>query len=251
VASRRGRGQVLVLAALTISLVILSTQAYIYHLSRTGASAGWSALSGYVLSIEQGSRHVVAASLINVSQGGEASSLGGNLDRWEAFVEGDYRFGHCNLNSTVASQTPYVDGVRLDWETDGMGVSSASADFALNLSGRGAEVDWSFNVNITTTAMISGSYVRGEGDIKHVKVILDLLNEGEPALAGIVNLSYHKEGEWRDPAELDSYSQQDFGNGTYRYSFTDTIPEAQVHVRVQAYDRRDVFVQAEADLSEG
>ena len=249
--SRRVRGQVLVLAALTLSLAILSTQAYIYRRSRTEASADWSALSDYVLSIEQGSRHVVVASLINISQGGAASNLGGNLDRWETFVSGDYQFGRCDLNATPASQPPYSGGIWLNWGTNGRGVSSASADFTLNISGRGAEVDWSFTQNITTTAVISGSYTRGLGNIKQVTVLLNLLNEGAPALAGRVTLAYLSGGTWRDPAELGSYSRQDFGNGTYRYSFTDAIPGNQVQVRVQVHDRRGIYVQAEASLSEG
>jgi len=248
--SRPGRGQVLVLAALTISLAILSTQAYVYQLSRTEASAGWSALSDYVLSIEQGSRHVVVASLINVSRGGASSNLGDNLDRWESFVSGDYSYGRCDLNATAISQAPYSDGVWLDWGTEGKGVSSACADFTLNLSGRGADVDWSFTENMTTTVLISGSWVIVETNLKKVTMVVNLLNEGEPALAGTITIAYHN-GSWRDPTQLESYSWQDFGNGTYRYSFTDTLPGAQVQVRAQAYDRRDIFVQAEASLSEG
>ena len=250
--SRRSiRGQALVLAALTISLAILSTQAYVYQRSRAEASADWSALSDYVLSIEQGSRHVVVASLVNVSNGGAASNFRGNLDRWESLAAGDYQFGRCDLNATVASQTPYSDGLWLDWGTDGKGVSSASADFTLNLSGRGAEIDMIFEGNITTTALVSGSFVRFGGNIKQVTVILDLLNEGEPALAESIDLAYLKEAKWWDPSVLGSYSRQDFGNGTYLYSFTDEIPGNRVPVRFQAYDRRVVFVQAEAALRAG
>ena len=105
-------------------------------------------------------------------------------------------------------------------------------------------------MKITTTAMISGSFVRMGGNIKQVTVILDLLNEGVPTLAGFINLVYLNEAKWCDPADLDSYSWQGFGNGTYRYSFTDDIPGVRVQVRFQAYDRRGVFVQAEAILRE-
>jgi len=175
------------------------------------------------------------------------------LDRWEAFVGGDYSFGRCDLNATAASQPPYSDGVWLDWGTAGKGVSSASADFTLNLSGRGAEVDWSFAENMTTTALISGSYETiGPGqNRKRVTVILNLLNEGEPALTGSISILYMKGGKWWDPTILGSYSRQDFGNGTYQFTFEDNIPSNLVRVHADVYDRRDVFVQAEASLSEG
>ena len=249
--SRPGRGQVLVLAALTISLAILSTQAYIYQRSRTEASADWSALSDYVLSIEQGSRHVVVASLINVSQGGTTSNLGGNLDRWESFVGGDYSFGRCDLNATLASQPPYSEGVWLDWGTAGKGVSSAFAGFTMNLNGRGAEVDWSFDVNVTTTALVSGSYEQVDQQHKLVTLGVNVLNEGEPSLAGTITIFYSssKDPTWEDAGTLDDYSWRDLGNGTYSYSFTVNVKEKEdVYIRAEVYDRRDIFVQAETTL---
>lgn len=252
-----GRGQVLVLAALTISLAILSTQAYVYQRSKTETPASWSALSDYVLSIEQGSRHVVVASLINVSGGGSSSIFSSNLDRWESFVAGDYQFGRCDLNSTAASQTPYTDGFWLYWGTNGRGISSAYADLTLNLSGRGVEIGWSFTENITTTVLVSGSYQQLDQQSKRINVNVNVLNEGEPTLAGNITLSYRKEGDpqWRDPAEqpASDCSYQDLGNGTYQYSFTidSEAGETIIYVRAQVYDRRDVFVQAENQLGAG
>ncbi|MCW3991075.1 MAG: hypothetical protein NWE79_00050 [Candidatus Bathyarchaeota archaeon] len=246
--SRPGRGQVLVLAALTISFAILSTQAYVYQLSRTEASAGWSALSDYVLSIEQGSRHVVVASLVNVSRGGASSNLGGNLDRWESFVSGDYSYGRCDLNATAISQAPYSDGVWLDWGTAGKGVSSVCVDFTLNLSGRGAEVDWSFDVNVTATALVSGSYEQLDQQQKLVTVSVNVLNEGEPSLAGTITISYSSsiDPTWEDAGTLGDYSWRDLGNGTYSYSFTVNVEEEDdVYIRAEVYDRRGIFVQAE------
>ncbi|MCW3978686.1 MAG: DUF2341 domain-containing protein, partial [Candidatus Bathyarchaeota archaeon] len=73
---RNRRGQVLVIAALAIALTLLSTQAYIYNLSHTKASSPYSLLSDYILGIEQGSEHVVTASLIE----------GGWLDEWDQRV---------------------------------------------------------------------------------------------------------------------------------------------------------------------
>ena len=240
----------LILAALTISVAILSTQAYIYQRSRARASSKYSVLSDYVLSIEQGSRHVVVASLINISNGGATSNLRANFDRWEPFVSRDFRFGRCDLNATLASQPPYSDGVWLEWGADGKGVSSAFADFTFNLSGRGAEVDWNFNINVSTIVLVSGFWEPIHINEKRVTVIINLSNEGDPALASNIILTYWRSNKWDDPSALPSYSMLDFGNGTYRYSFVDTIPDTPIQVRAQLSDRREVFVQAEASLLE-
>jgi hypothetical protein len=43
----------------------------------------------------------------------------------------------------------------------------------------------------------------------------------------------------------------DYGNGTYRFTFSAEIPGAQVDIRIQAIDARGVFVQVQEALSEG
>ncbi len=156
--SGRSRGVNLVVAAIAISIILLSTQIYVYRLSRIGIDENYGILSDYILSIEQGTRHVAVASLINVSQGGSVSNFVYNLNRWESFVASDYKFGRCTLNSTLASESPYSGGIWLSWGTEGMGVSSASAVLTVDLGGRGVEVDWSFTENITTTMLVSGRW---------------------------------------------------------------------------------------------
>ncbi len=244
------RGQVLVVAALAIALTILSTQAYVYRLSRTRISPEHGHICDYVLCIEQGSRHVVMASLVNVSQGGAASNLGANLERWESFVAKDYSLGRCGLNATPSSEPPYAEGVWLDWGIDGEGVSSACAEFTMNLSGMGIEVDDGFAVNVTTRVIIFGSYTTIENDDKEITVFVGLLNEAEPALLGSIILEYlESPGQWLEPTQIQSFT--DYGNGTYRYVFTESVAGAEVQVRAQVTDRRGVFVQAERTLVEG
>jgi len=246
----RRRGQVLIIAAFGMALILLSTQAYIYKVKRGQVSSDYDFLGDYVLDIKLGSGHVVTASLINVSTGGAVFNLEANLDRWEAFVASDYRFGHCDLNSSLESQSPYSEGIWLDWGIEGVGVSSACSDFNLNISGRGVEVDMSFEVNVTTSVLVTGSYSDLGGDDKAVTVTVNLYNEGAPSLENSTTLTYLKSGSWEDPTVLGDYSALDYGNGTYLYTFSDTIPGIQVLVRVQTYDARGVFVQAEATLTE-
>lgn len=246
----RRRGQVLVIASLAIALMILSTQAYVYRLSRLETSSGYDLLSDYVLSIEQGSRHAVVASLVNVSGGGASSNMGAIIDKWEAFVAKDHGFGRCEINATPASQPPYSDGIWLEWGVTGGGTSSAHADFTLNLAGRGVEIDWSYSLNVTTRVLVNGSYVALLGDEKEVTVDLSVQNDGGPALAESATILYLMDGNWTDASSLGGFSETDYGNGSYRFSFVDAITDVPIQVRVQAYDLRGVFVQADALLYE-
>jgi hypothetical protein len=56
-------------------------------------------------------------------------------------------------------------------------------------------------------------------------------------------------GKWQDASLEENYSETDYGNGTYAYSFIVNFPGSQVQVRMQAYDRRGIFVQAEDALT--
>jgi len=122
----------------------------------------------------------------------------------------------------------------------------------LNVSGRGVEVDWGFSANTTTTVEVSGSYVQA-GSEKQLTVDVGVLNEGEPALAGTVSVFYRLDGTpWQRASGLSDYYSQDLGDGTYRHWFTVAAGAGEdVYVRAQVYDRRSIFVQAEAATAEG
>jgi hypothetical protein len=245
------RGQVLIVAAFTISILLLSVNVYIYRNSRIDAPPSYSTLIDHAQHIRLGSIHTVTASLVNVSNGGASSNLGDNIDRWEAFTEGDYRFGFCSLNGTLVSQPPYSDGVLLDWGTTGVGVSSAYVDYTLNVSGRGAKVDWAFPVNRTTEMRVSGSFTVIVGDQKEFTLTMNMLNEDSPALAPSITLEYLDSGLWYDASLEGDFTATDYGNGTYRFTFSADVPGAQVDARIQALDTRGVFVQAQETLAEG
>jgi len=183
---------------------------------------------------------------------GEAvAELGSYLVRWESFVGGDYAYGLCYLNSTPASQAPYSEGIWIDWGEDGIGVTGACSDYTFNISGRGAEADLSFTVNMTTRVQISGSYEDMSGDSKAVTVTMQLINGGSPALYRDATPEVMTSSGWTDMTALGDYAEQDHGNGTYTYTFTADIPGSDVPVRFMVHDRRGVYVMAEVTLNEG
>ena len=69
-----------------ISILLISTQVYIFRGGRSHLSSDFSYLSDYALGLREGSRHAVVASLVNVSNGGPSQNMGSFLDRWSAFV---------------------------------------------------------------------------------------------------------------------------------------------------------------------
>ena len=243
--SRVRRGQVLVIAALAISLTILTTQMYLYSLSARRIDAENDYLSDYILSLEQGTKNVAIASLANITSGGATSVLEENMNRWEVFTSGDYRYGKCSLNLTMESENAYTDGIWQSWGISGTGYSSASVTIGLGVNGKGVEVCLSSTINITTKITATASYTALGGNSKQIEVAINLSNEALPASASTISVEYNKTTIWEDASSLGDYSETDYGNGTYKYRFTDDVTKTQIPVRVRVTDRRGIIVQTE------
>jgi hypothetical protein len=183
---------------------------------------------------------------------GEAvTNLVSYLLRWESFVGGDYAYGLSYLNSTPASQAPYSEGIWVDWGENGEGITGACSYYTFNIGGRGAEIDLSFTVNMTTRVQVSGSFEDMGGDSKAVTVTIQLTNDGSPALYRDVTPEVMTSAGWTDMTALGDYAEQDHGNGTYTYTFTADISGSDVPVRFMVHDKRGVYVMAEVTLNEG
>lgn len=240
------RGQVLIIATLAIALTIVSTQGYVYRLYNTGVASDFDLMTDYIIGLELGARHVVKASLISISQGGDVSELSDNLDSWEVFVGGDYRFGLSEVDYVLQSQSPYSEGVWLDWGTDGVGISSACVNVTYGISGRGVEVDGSIEYNASTMVTSTGSWSQGSGaSDKVVNGEINVYNEAAPAMAGNITIQYFNLVSWEDTSLKPDFSLTNYGNGTYLYAFTITQSGSDVDIQIQVYDLKGVYVEAE------
>ena len=243
---RQSSGQILVIAVLVVSLVMLSAQVYIYEVGKSFEGVESIRANNFVLAVKLGSKHMVIGSLANISNGGNTLTLSANLDQWASFVGGWYQFGKPILNFTLTNTSPYTNGVYLSWDSSGFGISSAYSDFNFSLADRQVTVQLLYSTNVTTSLNIEGAYRRVQGDTKQVNVIVNLSNEGSPALAKNITILYYSLGSWLVP----SFQNTDYGNGTYLISFEAAIPGIVVDVSAQVYDLREIYVQANATCTD-
>ncbi|MFQ6068539.1 MAG: hypothetical protein ACE5KD_03245 [Candidatus Bathyarchaeia archaeon] len=242
----RCSGQILVLAVLLVSLVLLSTQLYIYEVGKSLQRIDPVRANDFVFTVKLGSRHVVIGSLANISVGGDNSILFSNLERWVSFLGGLYQFGKPVLNFLLRNMSPYTNGTYLSWGINAFGVSSAYVDFNFSLLDRQVNVSQSYIVNVTTSLMVEGVYQTLQGSVRQINVTCNVLNERVPALAENVTVLYENSGSWLRADEQSSYSFTDYGNGTYLISFEADILGENVNVSAQVYDLRGIYVQANA-----
>ena len=237
-------GQLLIIAALAIAVLISSTTIYVYELSKETSSTDYASINNFILALKQSTRNTMISSLANASNGGEKSVLTTSLNELsEVFRTLNY-CGICQLAFTSLNDSNYDNGVWLSWNTSKLGVSSAYANFTLNVYDVAGTISVEYTVNMTTTVTINGSYTSLGGDEKLVNLTCKVYNEGEPTLAKNMSLFYANQGNWTRVDESNNLAIVDYGNGTYLISFNISVSSDSVQVSTLAHDLRDVFVQA-------
>lgn len=233
-------GQLLIVAALAIALLISSTMVYVYEISEETGASDVESIGAFVLAVKQSTRNTVISSLANVSNGGQKTVLATNLNELSGVIRNTHGYGVCNLVFTTLNDSSYDQGTWLSWNTTNVGVSSASANFTLNVDGAASKIVVDYRINATTTLVVNGSYVV-EGAEKLVNLTCNTYNEDQPALAENTTVFYESSGNWVQVAQS-SLITTDFGNGTYSLSLS--VPSDTVQVSVHVVDSRGVLVQA-------
>ena len=241
---RNCSGQVLVLAALAIALIISSTMVYVFQMAEAQSLGHPSSSDDYVRTVKLSTRNLVIGSLADISYGGNTTTLGTNLERWCSFVENQYYLGKSHVSFALCERSPYSSGLRLFWGTAGFGVTSAKVDFSMGLTDETTEMSAVYSVNVTTSIYVSGVHQEYSPNWYAVNVTIHVNNEWEPALAKNFTVYHESETGWQNSGLLSGYYSEDFGNGTYRASFVCQNFVNDVSVRL--YDWREIFVQANA-----
>jgi hypothetical protein len=245
--SRRNSGQVLIIASLVVTLLLLSTAVYISEIEKNAAvydARVDPAFSAYKL----GATHTVISALANISNGGSTSVLVADLNQFKSVV-GSHSFDAIvKMDFTPLNMTPYQDGIWISWGSSGRGISSAYVNFVLNSSGTSAIYYSEHAINVTSEIDVNGHYTLLTGSQKQVDLTCNILNEGKPALAQNFTVYYEQDGslspeEW---VQVTSPSIADYGNGTYAISFTaeTTNPDDPMLVSVHSHDQRQILTIA-------
>ncbi len=245
--SRGNSGQVLIIVALIVTMLLLSTALYVAETERDVAvyeAEVDPAFSAYKLGV----MHTIMSALSNISNGGPPGILVANLNHLKAVVDNHSFNAILKMEFTTLNTAPYHDGVWVEWGSSGKGISSAYAAFVLNSSGTSATYYLEHVVNVTSEIEVSGEYTMLNETLKQVTVTCNILNEGEPALAQNFTVYYEQDGslspeEW---VQVAAPSIVDYGNGTCAMSFTaeTTNPDDPVLVSVHCRDLRGIFIRA-------
>lgn len=242
---RNNSGQVIVITALMVALVLLSTAIFVISSEKnvpTAVPDTDNVFSAY----QQAIRNTLISALANATNGGNPDVLTTDLNELtSAFASNSYQ-SILQVEVTPQNEAPYQNGLDLSWGTNGQGTSSACVSIEINSTGTTSSANLDSSINVTSEIDLSGSYLQLGNNLTQVNLNINVRDDGSPALAQSIYLYFENSTQaW---VNVDSPSLNDFGNGTYAMSFTAESSQlsSPVYVSAVCVDLRGVLIEANA-----
>jgi len=238
---RDSSGQVLIVSALVVALLLLSTALYVIEIEKkvpTVDASDGNVFSGY----KQSARSTLISALANATDGGDTGILAADLNELKTALLSHSYQAMLTMDYNTLNSSGYQNGFWISWGANGQGVSSAYATFVFASSSPSATSNLEYAVNVTSAVNLMGNYQLND-TTKQVNLTVNVLNEGKAALAQNFTFSYQNETDW---VRVDSPSITNFGNGTYVVSFNAQTPQLNdpLVVSILCQDKRGIFVGA-------
>jgi hypothetical protein len=234
-------GQVLIVSALIVALLLLSTALYVIEVGKQvpTVSAETDVFFGY----KQTARNTLISALANFTAGGNAAILDTDLNELKAAILSNSYRAILNIDYDLLNSSDYQNGIWVSWEANGLGTSSAYSSLRFESSSLLATSNVEYALNVTSTLKISGNYLQLNYTVKQVNLTINVLNEGKAALAHNFVVSYLNATDW---VPVDLPSLVSFGNGTYTALFDAETAQLNdpVVVSLNCQDERGIFVGA-------
>jgi hypothetical protein len=241
-------GQMLIVSALLIALLLISTAIYVIDVGKKvpivedSDDPNFAAYQGSI-------RNALISTLANLTNGG-TNTLSANLESLKTLLLAHSYRAILTMDYTVLNTNPYSNGTWISWGTNGQAISSGYATYAFNSSSTSGTSNVESTVNVTSSINYIGTYTQLVGNTKQVDLDITVLNENKPALAQNFTFYGDYDGSLStvDWTPVNSIVNINHYDGTYAVSFNfDTANRGNnVYVSVLCHDQRGIFMVANA-----
>lgn len=241
------RGQVIVVTALLVAVILLTTAMYVIEVQKNTPIV--QSDDGVLIDSYQSSiRSTAVSALANFSGGGDQDVFDSDLAQLRSVILEHSYASQLSMTYSLFGSGGYSDGLRVWWGNQGEGISSAyvTVTCASSSSRGGSQV--TYTVNVTDSIQVSGYYLQFNETQKMVNLTVHLHNEVGGALAGNFAITYLNASSWVTP---DSPSISSNGDGSYTITFnadTGQVGES-LDVSVVCLDTRGISVGATVTCS--
>jgi hypothetical protein len=247
---RANSGQMIIISALLVALLLLSSAIYIVGVEKKTPSIQDETREDF-FAVKQGITHALSSALANVSNGGNIAVLTENLNRLKSAFENHDYAKMLDLKFEPLKQSPYQGGFYISWGSNGKGTSSVCASVKLNSLGTSSTYDWKSSINVTSELHVQGYAANVDDASKKVEVVCSVLNENNQALAKDFEIYYKVSSNltWTSASSLNIIT---YGNGTYCIIFNAETqsPNSTVSVSLSCHDQRGILIKADTTCVE-
>jgi hypothetical protein len=237
---RDSSGQVIIVTALLVSLIFLSTALYVIEVEKKVPSVDANQDCDFS-TYKQSARSTLISALANATRGGPQNILSTDLAELKTVILSNSYQNMLTVDCATLNSSGYQNGVRISWGDKGQGISSAYATFAYSSLSPSASSKLEYEINVTSAVSLSGNYQQIDQNTKQVHLYVNVLNEGKSALAQNFTFSYQNS---TDLVMVDSPNVTSFGDGAYTISFNAQTPQQNepLVVSLLCQDQRSIFV---------
>ncbi|HUK85352.1 MAG TPA: hypothetical protein VLU95_05790 [Candidatus Acidoferrum sp.] len=237
-------GQVIIITALLVALLLLSTAMYVIETGKNVPTPGNDG-DNLFLAYEQSIRSTLISALANISSGGNTGVLIADLNELNSAIISHSYQDIVQMAYTPLNTAPYQNGTWISWGVDGHGISSACVSFAFNSSGLSTASNLEYNSNITTEVNLTGNYSQLNDTLAQANLTINVLNEDQPALAQNFTFYFRNIAYW---VKVEAPDITNLGDGTYSVSFSAETDQQSGPLLVSMFcqDQRGITVGANA-----
>ena len=236
------KGQVIIVTALLVSVLFLSTALYVMEVAKevpTVNDGQSDVFSGY----KQAAISTLISALANATNGGNSNILGIDLAELKTVILSNSYQAMLTMDYSTLNSSGYNNGFLISWGVDGEGSSSTCVSFTFASSSPSASSNLEFTLNVTSTINFRSTFQQIDEISKQVNLTVNVLNEAKAALAQNFTISYQNGPDW---TKINSPTATCFGNGTYTLTFmTRTSPPSEpLVVSLLCQDQRGISIRA-------
>jgi hypothetical protein len=237
---RENKGQVIVITALLIALIMLSTVVYVTAIVKQAPAVEVNQYDLYP-QYHQSLRNTLISALANITKNGDTQVLDVDISKLNQLFSSHYFGSMLQINYTLPNDSQYQNGLCISNQQKNHAVIGAQVIYQLSSIGNAKISNAQGMVNVTSEAYLSGNCVQINETTKQATLTVQVLNEGKPVLAAGFTCYYQNGTDW---IKAENFAVRDFGNGTYTIVFLAQLsqPGDQIVASLNVLDQRGINV---------
>jgi hypothetical protein len=241
---RDNKGQVIVITALLIALIILSTVVYVTAILKQAPTVEANQYDVYP-QYYQSLRNTIISALANITKNGNTQVLNVDISKLNQVFSSHYYGSMLHINCTLGNDSLYQNGLWISNQQKNHAVIGAQVIYQLNSIGNAKISNAQGTVNVISEAYLSGNCIQINETTKLATLTTQVLNEGKPALAAGFTCYYQNGTDW---TKAENFDITDFGNGTYTIVLLAQLsqPSNQIVASLNVLDQRGINMSVNA-----